>query len=85
MKSDSCRRTRCYKPRTRHDRHRGLRAIANLSFNSSRAFGLGVAGSSSSGSGNSSSSVWVRGIQKGRPIYGHIRDARQWARKVHFG
>ena len=76
MKSDSCRRTRCCKPRTRHDRHRGLRAIANLSFNSSRAFGLGVAASGSSSSGSLSSSVWVRGIQKGRPIYDHIIDAR---------
>ena len=76
MKSDSCRRTRCCKPRTRHDRHRRLKVIANLSFNSSRVFGLGVAGSSSSSSGSLSSSVWVRGIQKGRPIYDHIRDAR---------
>ena len=75
-KSDSC--TRCCKPKSSCGRHTRLKVIANLSFNGSRAFGLGVAGSSSSSSSSSSlsSSVWMRGIQKGRPIYGHIRDAR---------
>ena len=76
-KSDSCRRTRCCKPRSSCGRHIRLKVIADLSFNGSRAFGLGVAGSSNSSSSSSSSSLsWVRGIQKGRSIYGHIRDAR---------
>ena len=85
MKSDSYRRTRCCKHRTSHYGHRRLKVIANLSFNRSRAFGLGIAGSSRRSGGSLSSSVWVRGIKKGRPIYGHTSDAREWAWKVHFG
>ena len=76
MKSDSCRRTRCCRPRSSCGRHTRLKVIADLSFNGSRALGLGVAGSSSSSSSSSSSLSWVRGIQKGSSIYGHIRDAR---------
>ena len=82
MKSDSCRRWRYCKARSTCDGHSRLKVIANLSFNGSRAFGLGVASSSSSSSGGLSSSVWVRGIQKDRPIYDHVR---QRARKAHLG
>ena len=51
MKSDSCRRRGYCKCRNTCDRHSGLKVIEkHLSFNGSRAFGLGTAGSGGSSS-----------------------------------